>query len=57
MQQIESDRRVLACALGGSDGCTLHLCSVDFMPIEEMKAARSGRIETLRVDVPGVELP
>jgi sugar lactone lactonase YvrE len=57
VQRIDTDRRVLACALGGPDGRTLHLCTVDFMPVEEMAAARSGRIETLRVDVPGVELP
>jgi sugar lactone lactonase YvrE len=54
---IETGRRVLACALGGADGRTLHLCTVDFLPVEEMASARSGRIETMRVDVPGVELP
>jgi sugar lactone lactonase YvrE len=57
VEHLELGRRVLACALGGADGRTLYLCSVDFMPVEEMAAARSGRIETLRVDVPGVELP
>jgi sugar lactone lactonase YvrE len=57
VEHVETDRRVLACALGGPDGRTLHLCSVDFMPVEEMAAARSGRIETMRVAVPGVELP
>jgi sugar lactone lactonase YvrE len=54
---IDVGRRVLACALGGPDGRTLYLCSVDFLPLEETRTARSGRIETLRVDVPGVEAP
>ena len=54
---VETGRRVLACALGGGDGRTLHLCTVDFLPVAEMATARSGRVETMRVDVPGVELP
>jgi sugar lactone lactonase YvrE len=57
VERIDTDRRVLACALGGPDARTLYLCSVDFMPVEEMAAARSGRIEAMRVAVPGVELP
>ena len=57
VERIDTDRRVLACALGGPDAKTLYLCSVDFMPVEEMAAARSGRIESMRVAVPGVELP
>ncbi len=57
VERIDTDRRVLACALGGPDAQTLYLCSVDFMPVDEMAAARSGRIESMRVDVPGVELP
>jgi sugar lactone lactonase YvrE len=57
VEHVETERRVLACALGGADGRTLHLCTVSFLPVEEMATARSGRIETMRVDVPGVELP
>jgi len=57
LRQVDVGRRVLACALGGPDGRTLHLCTVDFLPFPELAVARSGRIETLRVDVPGVEAP
>jgi sugar lactone lactonase YvrE len=57
VQRLDTERRVLACALGGPDGRTLFLCSVDFLPLDELMTARSGRIDTLRVDVPGVEAP
>jgi sugar lactone lactonase YvrE len=57
VERLDLERRVLACALGGPDGRTLYLCSVDFVPVEEMATARTGRIDTLRVDVPGVGLP
>jgi sugar lactone lactonase YvrE len=43
-----------ACMLGGSDGRTLFVATApDFDP-EARRARREGRIETLRVDVPGV---
>ncbi len=43
-----------ACMLGGSDGRTLFVATApDFEPAER-RASTEGRIETLRVDVPGV---
>jgi sugar lactone lactonase YvrE len=54
VEHLDVGRRVLACALGGADGRTLFLCTVDFLPFPELMVARSGRIETLRVDVPGI---
>ena len=44
---------VYACALGGSDGRSLFLCTSQYL---EGKRA-SGRIEYLRVEIPGVEIP
>jgi sugar lactone lactonase YvrE len=44
---------VYACALGGNDGRTLFLCTSQ--SIEGIRS--SGRIEFLKVEVPGVEIP
>ena len=44
---------VFACALGGEDGKTLFLCTS--LGLEGKKT--SGRIEFLKVEVPGVEIP
>jgi sugar lactone lactonase YvrE len=47
------DTIVYACALGGNDGRTLFLCTSQYLQGKRT----SGRIEFLRVDVPGVEIP
>jgi len=47
------DTRIMACCLGGDDGRTLFLCTTQFF---EGKPS-SGRIEFLKVDVPGLEIP
>ncbi|MFX1391702.1 MAG: SMP-30/gluconolactonase/LRE family protein [Promethearchaeota archaeon] len=47
------DTNVYACALGGDDGRTLFLCTSQYL--EGKKS--SGRIEFLKVEVPGVEIP
>jgi sugar lactone lactonase YvrE len=44
---------VYACTLGGDDGRTLFLCTSQFLAGKRS----SGRIEFLKVDVPGVEIP
>lgn len=46
-----------ACMLGGADRRTLFLATAETHDPEEAKAKRSGRIETVRVDVPGAGLP
>jgi len=46
------DRGAFACALGGSDGRTLYVCtSTTSNPVKTVRE-RSGRIEAVRVDVP-----
>jgi sugar lactone lactonase YvrE len=57
VERIETERSVVACALGGEDGRTLYVCSVASMSEGDRRTARSGRIEAARVDVPGVEMP
>ncbi len=48
----------LACTLGGDDGRTLFMCTAETTP-EQLRAAgqSKGRIETVRVDVPGTGSP
>jgi sugar lactone lactonase YvrE len=48
-----NDTNVYACALGGLDGKTLFLCTSQYL---EGKRS-SGRIEFVKVEVPGVEIP
>lgn len=47
------ETNVYACALGGDDGRTLFLCTTRYL---EGKSS-SGKIEFVKVEVPGVEVP
>ena len=47
------DTNVYACALGGNDGRTLFLSTSQYLEGKR----KSGRIEFLKVEVPGVEIP
>jgi sugar lactone lactonase YvrE len=49
-------RSTYGCALGGTDGRTLYLCTGESTNPAKTLIARSGRIEALRVDVPGAGL-
>lgn len=50
-------RHSYACMLGGADRRDLYICTAqDHLPAHTLKS-RSGRIEVLRVDVPGAGLP
>jgi len=46
-----------ACMLGGQDRRTLFICAAETFDPDEARAKASGRIETVRVEVPGVGLP
>lgn len=50
------DRSPYACALGGSDGRTLFVCTGESTNPAKTLVNRSGRIEALRVEIPGVGL-
>jgi sugar lactone lactonase YvrE len=54
---IPSDRWALACALGGDDGRTLFLCSAETDMARYSAGDAVGHLESIRVDVPGVERP
>jgi sugar lactone lactonase YvrE len=47
----------VACMLGGADRRTLYLIVQPFQSHEKNAAARQGRIEMVRVEVPGAGLP
>jgi sugar lactone lactonase YvrE len=46
-----------ACMLGGDDRQTLYMCTAASSDPKETIRLRSGRIESLRVDIPGAGLP
>ncbi len=50
-------RNAFACMLGGADRRTLFLCTAQESHPERCRELRSGRIETVRVTVPGAGLP
>jgi len=55
--RIEVATQAYACTLGGPDRKTLFLCTAEDSDPVKCVASKSGRIEHLRVDVPGVGLP
>ena len=56
-QRIPVATQAFACMLGGADRRTLHICTAATSHPEECRARRTGRIETVRVEVPGAGLP
>ena len=51
------DRNSYACMLGGADRRDLYICTARHYLPERTRALRSGRIEVVRVPVPGAGLP
>ena len=49
--------RTVACVLGGPERRTLFCITNAYMSITDAAKHRSGRVETLRVDVPGAGRP
>ncbi len=50
-------RDSFACMLGGEDRRTLYICTAPHFLPDVTKPARAGRIEAVRVEVPGAGLP
>ncbi len=58
LQTIDTGRGgAFACMLGDDDRRTLYVCTAGTSEPERCKVARDGRIERIRVDVPGAGLP
>jgi sugar lactone lactonase YvrE len=56
--RIPVENQAIACMLGGPDRRTLFvLTGPVFEPPEKVRALRWGRIETVRVEIPGAGLP
>lgn len=57
IQRIATERSPKACMLGGDDRRTLYVTTAASIIPDECRTIRSGRIEAVRVDIPGVGLP
>jgi sugar lactone lactonase YvrE len=59
LQTVGLDRGCFACALGGPDATTLFMMAAEWrgMTESEMVLPRTGRVLTIRVDVPGAGWP
>ena len=57
LERVAFDRGAFACMLGGEDRRTLLACTAHESSPGEAAAQRGGRIEAVRVDVPGAGLP
>lgn len=56
-ERVPVSTQAFACMLGGPDRRTLFLCTAEESHPERSRAKRTGRIESVRVDVPGAGLP
>jgi len=57
LDRVQADQGCFACMLGGADRKTLYVLTAGGADAEDTKRVRLGRIEQLRVDVPGAGLP
>ncbi len=55
--RISVDSQAVACMLGGPDRQTLFILEAPLIRAEEGRAHKQGRIETVRVEIPGAGLP
>jgi sugar lactone lactonase YvrE len=57
LQRIPLATQAFACMLGGPDRRTLHICTAETSVPATARELRTGRIETVLVDVPGARFP
>jgi len=55
--RINVSTRPYACMLGGDDRCTLFICTAGSAIPDEVRATPGGKIEAIKVKVPGAGLP
>jgi len=55
--RVKVSTRPYACMLGGDDRCTLFICTAGSAIPEQVRAMPDGKIETIKVEVPGAGLP
>jgi sugar lactone lactonase YvrE len=56
-REVDVSDKAFACMLGGPDRRTLFVMTASTVDADEARTRRSGRIETIRVEVPGAGLP
>ncbi len=56
-RRIDVSDKAFACMVGGPDHRTLFVMTASTVNADEARAKRSGRIETIRVDIPRAGLP
>jgi sugar lactone lactonase YvrE len=56
-RRVHGTARAYACALGGPDRKTLFICTAETHEPDECVEKRSGKIETVQVEVPGAGWP
>jgi len=57
LARVELDRMPIACMLGGTDRRTLYALTATSFERAECQKSRAGRLESIRVEVPGAGLP
>ena len=57
VDRVGVSARAFACMLGGAERRTLFIMAAESFNAEEVRAKRSGRIETATVEIPGAGLP
>jgi sugar lactone lactonase YvrE len=57
LDEVTTGRGTFACMLGGDDRTTLFVCTADDHAPDAARAKPTGRIEAVRVDVPGAGYP
>jgi sugar lactone lactonase YvrE len=57
LARMELERMPIACMLGAADRCTLYVLTATSFERGECQKSRSGRLESIRVEVPGAGLP
>ena len=57
LERVRVESQAFACMLGGEDRRTLFVCTAADSDSERCRAQATGRIETVRVAVPGAGLP
>ena len=55
--RVNVSTRPYACMLGGDDRCTLFVCTAGSAIPDAVRATPGGKIETIKVKVPGAGLP
>jgi len=57
VEEVATEQSAVACTLGGDDGRTLFILTSKGTKPERVAGTGTGRVETIRVEVPGAGRP